>query len=196
MNTGKSLSMADVLRSLPTPLFTSIDAAKLVSDDNMFLFRASKKGYVRKIANRVYWNVLFHADPPKTEQVACFVRQPSYVSCEWALNYHGILLQVPFACTTVTLHPGTGRRNRIVYGEYIIEYSSIAEHLYIPGEIINTGDALLATAEKALLDAAYLRHRIPFADELERESLDRGKLLRLALLYPKTVQARIKNILH
>ncbi|MBI4767626.1 MAG: hypothetical protein HY787_24035 [Deltaproteobacteria bacterium] len=49
----RSLSMTDVLRRLPLPLFTAADAAKLVSDENGFLFPAARKGYLKKIANRM-----------------------------------------------------------------------------------------------------------------------------------------------
>jgi len=181
----------DVLRELPSPLFSTTDAAKLVPDDNVFLFRASKKGYVRKIANKVYWNMLFSKEPPTVEKVACFTRQPSYISCEWALNHHGVLLQAPRVCTAITLHPGIGQRNRIEFGGYVIEYSRIAERLYLPEEILNLDGVLMATPEKALLDAAHLRHKIPFADELETDNLNRQKLTNLATLYPKTVQKLI-----
>lgn len=178
----------DVLRVLPSPLFSAADAAKLVPDDNLFLFRASRKGYVRKITNKVYWNMLFSKEPPTVEKVACFARQPSYVSCEWALNHHGILLQVPHVCTAITLHPSIGHRNRIAFGGYIIEYSRIAERLYLPHEVLNLDGVLMATPEKALLDAAHLRHKIPFADELEIDNLNKEKLTNLAALFPKAVQ--------
>ncbi|MCX5810939.1 MAG: hypothetical protein NT178_00100 [Proteobacteria bacterium] len=121
------------------------------------------------------------------------MRQPSYISCEWALNYHGILLQVPQVCTAVTLHSGTGNRNRIKYCGYVIEYSRIAEKLYLPGEVLNLNGVLMATTEKALLDAAYLRHHVPFADELEMDNINREKLKILATLYPKIVQKSINE---
>ena len=184
----KPSSTVDVLRQLPSPLFTSADAAKLVPHENVFLFRASQKGYVRKIANRIYVNTLFSEKSPTVEQVACFVRQPSYISCEWALNYHGILLQAPRVCTAITLHPGIGKRNRISYGQYVIEYSRIAEKLYLPEEILNLGNVLMATPEKAFLDAVYLRKRVPFADELEKDILDAEKLAKIAVFYPGRVQ--------
>ena len=184
-------STVDVLRELPSPLFTTTDLVKIVSNDNMFLYRALKKGYIRKIASKVYWNILFNPEPLTVERVACFVRQPSYISCEWALNYHGILLQVPQVCTAITLHSGTGNRNRIRYGGYVIEYSRIAEKLYLPEEVLNLNGALMATPEKALLDAAYLRHHVPFADELEMDNVNREKLKILATLYPKVVQKTI-----
>jgi predicted transcriptional regulator of viral defense system len=189
------MTMGNVLRKLPTPLFRTADAAKLVTDDNMFLYRALRAGYLKKICNGVYWNLLFHPDPPKVEQVACFARQPSYISCEWALNYHGLLLQVPRVCTAVTLHPGSGKRNRISYEGYVIEYSRLKATLYLPEEILAQDSILMATAEKALLDAAYLRHVIPFADELERDPLDWGRLSRLLPLYPGSVQQIVQRFI-
>jgi len=183
-----------VLRQLPSPLFTSADVAKLVPHENVFLFRASQKGYVRKIANRIYVNTLFSEKSPTVEQVACFVRQPSYISCEWALNYHGILLQAPKVCTAITLHPGIGKRNRISYGGYVIEYSRVAERLYLPEEILNLGNVLMATPEKAFLDAVYLRKRVPFADELEKDILDMEKLAKIAVFYPGRVQKMVAGV--
>jgi predicted transcriptional regulator of viral defense system len=190
----KQAATVDILRQLPSPLFTSADASKLVSNDNVFLFRASRKGYVKRIANRVYWNVLFSSVPPTVEQVACFARQPSYISCEWALNYHGILLQAPTVCTAITLHPGIGKRNRITYGGYVIEYSRIAEKLYLSEEVLRVDDVLMATIEKALLDTVYLRRQLPFADELETDLLDRAKLMRIAVLYPLRVRTAVKDL--
>jgi hypothetical protein len=187
--TGKR-TMVDVLRELPVPLFRTADAVKLASDDNMFLYRASRSGYLKRICNGVYWNLLFHPEPPKVEQVACFARQPSYITCEWALNYHGLLLQVPQVCTAITLHPGTGKRNRIRHEGYVIEYSRLKETLYLPEEILVLDDFLMARAEKALLDAAYLRHEIPFADELEKD-----RLTRLTPKYPASVQRVIRNFI-
>ena len=186
-------SAIDVLRRLPSPLFTSADTAKLVSYENVFLHRASRKGYVKKIANRIYWNVLFSTNPPTVEQVACFARRPSYVSCEWALNHHGILLQAPTVCTAITLHSGIGKRNRIFYQDYVIEYSRIAEKLYLPEEILNLDNVLMATPEKALLDCAYLRKRVPFADELETDLLDKSRLSSVVAVYPARVWKRIEG---
>jgi hypothetical protein len=51
----------------------------------------------------------------------------------------------------------------------------------------------MATAEKALLDAVYLRHQIPLADELEKDALDLGRLSRLTPKYPASVQRMVRN---
>lgn len=187
-------SVTDVLRRLPAPLFTAADAAKLVANENVFLYRAGKKGYVRKIANRIYRNVLFSPQPPPAEQVACFARRPSYVSCEWALNHHGVLLQVPTVCTAVTLHGSTGRRNRIVYEGVVIEYSRIAARLYLPEAVEAMDGVFMATAAKALLDTIYLRHRPPLADELEMEAVDPDALRSLAARYPPYVGRQVRAL--
>ena len=187
-------STTEVLRALPVPLFTTADLAKFVANPNVFLYRAGRKGYVQKIANRIYWNVLFHSRPPTIEAVACFARQPTYVSGEWALNYHGVLLQVPTVCTAVTLHGGVGRRNRIRYGSNLIVYNRIKSSLYLPDHILSMENALMATAEKALLDTVYLRHRLPFADEMEADALDPNQLRRLARHYPPIVARRLADL--
>lgn len=190
----KTSSAIDILKRLPAPLFTSADAAKLTAHENVFLHRASRRGYVKKITNRIYWNVLFSKDRPPVEAVACFARKSSYISCEWALNYHGILLQTPTVCTAVTLHPGTGKRNRIRYQGYLIEYSRISEKLFLPEEILNYENVLMATPEKALLDTVYLRKQVPFADELETDLLNPKKMKTLAALYPASVWNKIQNL--
>ncbi|MBI5605511.1 MAG: hypothetical protein HY879_19445 [Deltaproteobacteria bacterium] len=191
---ARSLSMTDVLRRLPVPLFTVADVAKFVSDENVFLFRAARRRYVQKIANRIYWNVLFSPQPPSVERVACFARQPSYISGEWALNYHGIILQVPTVCTAVTLSSAVGRRNRIIYHEFTIEYSRIQEGLYMPDQILNLDGILMATAEKALLDTIYLRHRLPLGGELELDDLDPDRLRSLSSFFPPSVVRRIEKL--
>jgi len=183
---------ADILRSLAEPLFRTADLAKLTPDANMFLYRATKKRYVKRIANRVYWNALFHPSPPLVEQVACYVRQPSYISCEWALHAHGILLQRPQVCTAITLHSAVGKAKRIPYEGYLIEYSRITERLYLLEEIQNQDGILMATPEKALLDAVYLRRQAPFQDELEWEDLDKTKLEMLLAVYPPRVRIRME----
>jgi predicted transcriptional regulator of viral defense system len=190
----RSVSMTDVLRCLPVPLFTAADAAKFISSENVFLFRAARKGYIQKIANRIYWNVLFSPQAPSVEQVACFARQPSYISGEWALNYHGVLLQVPTVCTAVTLSSAVGRRNKIIYHEFTIEYSHIQERLFLPDQILNLDGVLMATAEKALLDSLYLRHRVPQRGELELDGLDPNRIRSLAAFFPPSVVRRMEKL--
>ncbi len=175
-----------VMERLPR-LFTYADAGQLTGNANVFLTRALKAGYVTRLAKGSYFNALiFKGQSPTVEEVACFARRPTYVSCEWAMNYHGLLLQVPLTCTAVTLHSTYGARNRISYGNRVIEYSSIADRLFFGFE---TRDGTsIATAEKALLDAVYLRKYVPFSDELETDVLDPVKLKEMAAPFPSTTR--------
>lgn len=175
-----------IMMKLPR-LFTYADAGQLTGNANVFLTRALKAGYVTRLAKGSYYNALAYRDQyPTTEEVACFIRRPTYVSCEWAMNYHGLLLQVPVTCTAVTLHSTFGARNRIAYGNRTIEYSSIIDKLFFGFE---TRDGVsIATPEKALLDAIYLRKHIPFSDELELDALDPVKLKEMAVPFPSTTR--------
>jgi len=175
-----------VLEKLPR-LFTYADAGQLTGNANVFLTRALKAGYVARLARGSYFNSLvFRNQPPTVEEVACFARRPTYISCEWAMNYHGLLLQVPLTCTAITLHSTYGTRNRITYGNRVIEYSSITDRLFFGFDTSN--GVSIAAPEKALLDAVYLRKYIPFKDELETDVIDPMKLREMAAPFPSTTR--------
>jgi predicted transcriptional regulator of viral defense system len=181
---NKRSSTVDTLRNLPC-ILTTADVRKFAGDSNMFLYRASKKGYIEKIANGVYANVLF-GRKPSVEQVACFVRRPAYISCEWALNHHRVILQVPVVCTCITLSGSVGERNRIFYEGITIEYSRISQRLFRGFE--SADGVNMAIPEKALADYVYLRNALPFPDEIEFDNLDLGKLKEIVQSFPGTTQ--------
>jgi predicted transcriptional regulator of viral defense system len=175
----------DVLRVLPA-LFRYEDAAKFTKNPNVFFTRALKAGYVIRIVRGVYYNTF--KDKPPVEEVACYLRTPSYISCEWALNYHNVLLQVPTVCTVITLSTSVGERSKVYYKDVVIEYSKISERLFFgfePRKGFN-----IATPEKAVLDTIYLRGQIPFIDELELAQLNMARLKDFSNLYPVSVQKK------
>ncbi|MBP7764974.1 MAG: hypothetical protein KA113_07300 [Syntrophaceae bacterium] len=184
------MTAIEVLMKLPH-LFRHADAAKYKGNANVFLTRVRDRGLVEQVMRGVYLNRL-REPAPAIEEVACFLRTPSYISCEWALNRHGILLQAPTVCTVLTLEPSVGKSRNIRFGGVTIEFSKIAPRLFKDFE---TKDGFnLATPEKALLDTIHLRKRVPFADELELDRLDRKKLFDLAEEFPKVVQKRLKEM--
>ncbi len=185
----KKQKTVDVLMSLPA-LFRYADAAKFVSNPNVFLTRALKAGRVARIVRGVYYNTFKNA--PRVEEVACYLRTPSYISCEWALNYHDVILQVPVVCTVITLSTSVGERNKVHYRGIVIEYSKISERLFYGYEVREGFN--IATPEKALLDTLYLRSQIPFADELELNNLDITQLMVLSKSYPVSVQKKISTL--
>ena len=169
-----------ILQKLPQ-LFRYADVEKYTGNANVFLTRALKNGLVERIARGVYINA-FLKNRPEIEDVACFLRTPSYISCEWALNRNGILLQSPLVCTVLTLSTAVGLARNVQYGGVTIEFSHLAARLFNGFE---TRDGFnLALPEKALLDTIYLRKAIPFPDELEIARLDRRRLERLANSFP------------
>ncbi len=186
-------SRVSILEILPR-LFTYVDVSQLINNPNVFLTRAVKAGHVIRLAKGYYFNSLFYKnEQPTIEEVACFVRRPTYISCEWAMNYHSLLLQVPFTCTAITLSPTFGERNKIHYADRMIEYSSINERLFFGFE--TSQGISIATPEKALLDAAYLRRYIPFGDELELDVIDSKKLDEMAKSFPGKVREMVISLI-
>ena len=185
------MTSVEVLRQLP-PLFRYADVEKFTGNANVFLTRAQAKGLVERIVRGVYLNSL-REPRPVIEEVACFLRTPSYISCEWALNRHGVLLQAPTVLTVLTLQTAVGPSRNVAAGGFTIEFSRIAPKLFTG--FVGSEGYNLATPEKALLDAIYLRKRVPFADELELDRLDREKLQTMAEEFPAVVKKRLEEIM-
>lgn len=179
------------LKTLPR-LFRAPDARKVAPHTSVFLYRAAQDGLIRRLNRGTYANTFLYG-APALEEVACFLRPPAYISCEWALNYHGVLLQSPQACSVMTLHTAVGRERSVIYQGITIEFSRIAPRLF-HGYATERGVAM-ATPEKALLDTLHLRRRIPAADELEMDRIDVSRLLRLSGPYPGTVRSGIRQLL-
>ena len=185
------MTAVSILRQLPH-LFRYADVGKFTVNANVFLTRAQAKGFVRRVMRGVYINLL--REPlPAIEEVACFLRTPSYISCEWALNHHGILLQAPMVCTVLTLDTAVGASRDIQFGGVTIEFSRISLHLFKGFETKNGFN--LAGPEKALLDTIYLRKRIPFEDELELENIDHTQLMSIAEAFPGIVRKRLEDLI-
>jgi len=183
------VTSVEILRQLPS-LFRYADVEKFTGNANVFLTRAQSKSLVTRIAGGVYLNAL-REPAPGIEEIACFLRTPSYISCEWALNRHGVLLQAPTVLTVLTLSTSVGPSRNVVSGGVTIEFSRIAPKLFTGFEAKEGYN--LATPEKALLDTIYLRKRVPFPDELDFDAVDRKKLVRLAEPFPAVVRKRLEE---
>ncbi len=180
-------STIEILKRLPI-LFRKTDVEKWVEHAPIFLNRAVKRGLIYRLSKGYYVNA-FLKGWPAVEEAGCFLRTPAYVSCEWALHKHGLLLQVPQTCTVITLQSSVGRSRALQYQGITIEFSKIAPSLFFGFTREEHYD--LATAEKALLDLLYLRGKIPFADELEIGEVNFERLRELSKPFPKTVQKKI-----
>jgi hypothetical protein len=180
------------LQNLPR-LFRYADVAKYSANPNVFLTRALKQEFVSRILKGFYINrLLTGRNVLRIEEVACFLRNPAYVSCEWALNYHGVILQSPTVCTTITLSPSVGERNKVSYMGTTIEYSKISESLF--WGFVNEGGFNMAGPEKALMDMLYLRKKVSFKSEFEMERINRKKIATIAEKYPQSTRKLLEEV--
>lgn len=171
------------LKSLPN-LFRTQDAEKVSPHTGMFLSRALQNGLIHRLTRGNYINSFLYGFP-RIEEVACFLKPPAYISCEWALNYHGISLQSPLMCTVITLSTAVGKRRNVDYQGITIEFSRISPSLFTG--FIYYERFYMASPEKAILDTIYYRRSIPAQDELDLDEVDSKKLLKLVDKYPPYV---------
>lgn len=178
------MSTLHILQQLPQ-LFRYADVQKFSGNANVFLARALQRGLIDRLTRGVYINSQIKG-LPQVEEAACFIRTPCYISCEWALNYHGITIQSPAICTVLTLSTAVGETRKLLYRGVGIEFSRIADRLF-SGYTMEDGFSI-ATPEKALLDTIYFRKSLPVRDELELDGVDLDLLRELASVFPKRVQ--------
>jgi len=184
------MSSLQILQQLPL-LFRYADAQKFSGNANVFLARALQRGLIERLTRGVYINSAIKG-MPRIEEAACFIRTPCYISCEWALNYHGITIQAPTVCTVVTLSTAVGEARRLTWHGTEIEFSRIADKLFT-GFSMQDGFSI-ATPEKALLDTLYLRRSLPVRDELELAGIDSVLLREMGGAYPKRVRQAVEAL--
>ena len=180
------------LKLLPV-LFRKQDVEKVAPHAAIFLSRALKKGLVHRLSRGNYINSFLRGFP-RVEEVACFIRPPAYVTCEWALNYHGISVQSPVVCTAATLGSAVGRRHGIDYQGIHIEFSKISPALFFG--FTRVDNFYMSTPEKAILDTFYFRKALPTPDELEIEGINVTSLKDMAHQFPRTVLEGITSLLN
>lgn len=178
------------LKLLPA-LFRKQDAEKVTPHAGMFLSRAIKKGLIHRINRGNYINSFLYGFPG-VEEVGCFLKPPAYISCEWALNYHGISLQSPAVCTVITLSTSVGKKRNIQYQGITVEFSRIAPSLFFG---FTYQDRFYMTSpEKAILDTIYYRKTLPARDELELDGVDFKLLSKMAGRYPSPVSHSLLDL--
>ncbi len=180
------------LKFLPA-LFRTQDAEKVAPHTGTFLSRAIKQGLIHRLNRGNYINSFLYGFP-RVEEVACFLRQSAYISCEWALNYHGVSLQSPLVCTVLTLDTSVGKKRDFHYQGSTIEFSRISPALFF-GFSYND-NFYMASPEKAVLDTLYYRGKIPAQDELEIDELDFKSLLKMVDRYPSSVFRALFSLSH
>jgi predicted transcriptional regulator of viral defense system len=177
---------------LLSPIFRRQDAEKVAPHTAMFLSRAVKDGLIHRINRGNYINSFLYGFPG-VEDIACFLKPPAYITCEWALNFHGISLQAPVVCTVVTLSTSVGKKRNIQYQGITIEFSKISSNLYFG--FINHENFYMATPEKAILDTLYYRKGFPAFDELDLDGVAYDDLIKMAEKFPTTVSRAVHKFI-
>lgn len=152
----------ELQNKIKTPVFFDFELLRYFPNEqkssvNVQLSRMVKRGELYNVKRGLY---AFPNRPMDPFVIASILYRPSYVSLESALNYYGLIPDIPAVVTSVTTV--TTKMFNNVYGRF--SYSKIQKDLFNPVAIMRMGDARsdlyfdIAFAEKALLDFIYMRH--------------------------------------
>lgn len=109
-----------------------------------------KSGDVVSLKRGVY---IFSGIKPAIREIAIALYSPCYISMEYALNYHGLIPDIPFAITLVTTK--TTRTFNTRFGRFL--YQKIKKLAFTGYDM----ETLVAEKEKAVVDYLYLnRHKL------------------------------------
>lgn len=121
--------------------------------------------------------------------IANFLYEPSYVSLEAALNFHGILAQFPYEMASITPRkPVTKTLNGKTYRYVRIKQTLFWGYAPLSG-------FLIAQPEKALLDLLYLQSKglaSARTDEMDLSKLDKPRLAAYTKRFPAMKGTELK----
>ena len=168
------------LKESKKKVFSTSDIAKISQftgkEDSLHVLvqRMKKKGLIQSIKRDLF----FVSEEKLTFfQIANVLYSPSYISLESALNYYGILIQVPSTVRSI----GVKRAKKVLLDEKNYEYFNMNKNYYFGYLEIN--GFLIADKEKALIDQIYftaLSKTNTSFEELQLENIDFKKLKRYA----------------
>ena len=166
--------LIEKINKIPKTYFSLNDLSK-ISELNrnslrVSVSRAIKSGQITKLTKSFYAK---NIEDINWKNLAVNLYTPSYISFETALNYYNILSQQTIGITLAT----NKRKNEINISDHIIIYHHIRADLFWGYK--NKNNFLIADAEKAFLDLAYLSlngyaHFDP--EEMNLELLNKDKI--------------------
>jgi len=177
--------------SISTNVFTLLDVKKhfLEEEEQSIktqLSRFAQKELITQMKRGIY---CFEKEEVDEFLLANKLYAPSYISLESALNYYGIIPDVPQAVTSVNLT--TSKKITNEFGAFL--YSKIKQELFYGYTRIKAGKSQeyisFALRVKALLDYFYIRRIKNTADlRLDIRDLNRGLYRKLSADFPGWVQ--------
>lgn len=175
----KQLKALQTLQASGKKVFTSADLQKILqtSTDSYAYVLAGKlvkEGVLERVSKGYY---ILVSNRPSDFEVANILYRPSYVSLDSALNYYGILVQSPQQVMSVSSKRATNIQNN---GK-TFAYMHLDQKYFTDYQ--KTGDFLIASPEKALVDAMFfvaLGRSSLSVEELNLQSVDRKKVKEIA----------------
>ncbi len=183
----------ELRKAIQTNVFRYLEVVKKFNQEEALiktqLHRFVKKGLLVKIKRGLY---CFDQKQLHEFDLASLLYQPSYISLESALNYYGLIPDVPQSVTSVTVVTTKTIKNQ--FGRF--SYAKIKPSLYFGFKQIKSANSSLffnlAQKEKALLDYFYLRKIKNLADlRLDLKNINQALYQQYRQNYPQWVQ-RIK----
>ncbi|OGK24244.1 hypothetical protein A3A46_01595 [Candidatus Roizmanbacteria bacterium RIFCSPLOWO2_01_FULL_37_13] len=148
------------LKTKDYPLFKFVDLLKWFPNDNEQTVKQNLKFWTRKKwLKRIIRGVYKLAETKIEDEflIASYLNENSYVSLESALSFHGMITEIPYEITSVTIKKT--KKYKTEYG--IFSYRKIKIDLFFGFKLISGDNYLyrMATPEKALFDFIYLNQK-------------------------------------
>lgn len=183
METYNLAAIAKKLYQSTLVLFTTKTLRDMFGDVSQATFfslltRLTKQNILQKIERDKYMLAGGH---PHDFSIANFLYEPSYISLESALNFHGILSQFPYEIASITPKKPV---SKTLHGK-TYRYVRIKQTHYWGYEPMH--GFLIAQPEKALLDLLYIQSKglaIAHVDEMNTSKLDGVRFAAYAKRFP------------
>ncbi len=148
------------------PVINIADVKTAFTDFNhRRIYEWQKAGYIKKIIRNFY----VFTNKSMSSDGVCFIanklREPSYISMEYALNYYSLIPEAVFLFTSITSKKTAFFETPV--GNF--NYQSIKKSLFF-GYVLKGNEKLkykIAEPEKAILDFLYLRSDIKNENDIE-----------------------------
>ena len=166
------------------PVFSVIDVSRLFglsqSTAIKLLYRYASNGFIVRLKRGIY---ALADSLPSDLFIAGKLYEPSYISREFALSYHGIIPEIVYEITSVT--PKATRRFEKI--DKVYSYRKIKKNAFC-GYIIEKQKGLnfyIADIEKAFVDTSYFRmiDKLKPLSRFNKEKINSTKALNYALLF-------------
>ena len=184
------MTFLDLRGRIKVNIFTFLDVLKFFPEESTHnikiqLSRFSQKGLIHNFKREWY---CFDQKLVDSLEVGSMLYKPSYISIETALNYFGIIPDIPQAVTLVTTT--TTKKFKNVFGNFY--YTKIKPSLFFGftkvKSSVSEGYFNLAGKEKAILDFFYLRKITSISDlRLNLEEVDQKLYRKYAESFPSWI---------